>query len=99
MNIIEELEWRDAINQQTDAEGLKELVTEKKILSIVVWIQLEIYAYWSLDPVYDDETFPLAGHHPYILIGGATGTIGDPSGELLNVNCKQWNKFNKMWML
>ncbi|MFJ6246162.1 tyrosine--tRNA ligase, partial [Bacillus bombysepticus] len=31
MNIIDELEWRDAINQQTDAEGLRKLVEEKKI--------------------------------------------------------------------
>ena len=82
MNIIEELEWRDAINQQTDAEGLKELVTEKK-LSL----------YCGVDPTGDSmhighlipfmmmKRFQLAGHHPYILIGGATGTIGDPSGR------------------
>lgn len=27
------------------------------------------------------KRFELAGHHPYILIGGATGSIGDPSGR------------------
>lgn len=27
------------------------------------------------------KRFQLAGHHPYILIGGGTGTIGDPSGR------------------
>lgn len=82
MNIIEELEWRDAINQQTDAEGLKELVTEKKIS-----------LYCGVDPTGDSmhighlipfmmmKRFQLIGHHPYILIGGATGTIGDPSGR------------------
>ena len=82
MNIIEELEWRDAINQQTDAEGLKELVTEKKIS-----------LYCGVDPTGDSmhighlipfmmmKRFQLAGHHPYILIGGATGTIGYPSGR------------------
>ncbi|MGV2644866.1 tyrosine--tRNA ligase, partial [Clostridium perfringens] len=31
MNIIDELEWRDAINQQTDAEGLRKLTNEKSI--------------------------------------------------------------------
>ena len=31
MNIIDELEWRGAINQQTDAEGLYKLVDEKSI--------------------------------------------------------------------
>ena len=31
MNIIDELKWRGAINQQTDAEGLYKLVDEKSI--------------------------------------------------------------------
>ena len=29
MNIIDELEWRGAVNQQTDEEGLRKLVEEK----------------------------------------------------------------------
>jgi tyrosyl-tRNA synthetase len=82
MNIIDELEWRDAINQQTDAEGLRKLVEEKKIS-----------LYCGVDPTGDSmhighlipfmmmKRFQLAGHHPVILIGGATGTIGDPSGR------------------
>lgn len=82
MNIIDELEWRDAINQQTDAEGLRKLVEEQ-----------EISLYCGVDPTGDSmhighlipfmmmKRFQLAGHHPVILIGGATGTIGDPSGR------------------
>lgn len=82
MNIIDELEWREAINQQTDAEGLRELVNEKKIS-----------LYCGVDPTGDSmhighlipfmmlKRFQLAGHRPVILIGGATGTIGDPSGR------------------
>ncbi|HAP7495948.1 TPA: tyrosine--tRNA ligase, partial [Enterococcus faecium] len=31
MNIIDELTWRDAINQQTNEERLRELVEEKSI--------------------------------------------------------------------
>ncbi len=31
MNIIDELEWRGAVNQQTDEEGLRKLVEEKKV--------------------------------------------------------------------
>ncbi|PFF35824.1 tyrosine--tRNA ligase [Bacillus cereus] len=84
MNIIDELEWRGAINQQTDEEGLRELVEEKKIS-----------LYCGVDPTGDSmhighlipfmmmKRFQLAGHHPVILIGGATGTIGDPSGRQL----------------
>lgn len=82
MNIIDELTWRGAINQQTDAEGLKRLTSEKKIS-----------LYCGVDPTGDSmhighlipfmmmKRFELAGHHPYILIGGATGSIGDPSGR------------------
>lgn len=82
MNIIDELEWREAINQQTDADGLREL-TEQKSVSL----------YCGVDPTGDSmhighlipfmvlRRFQLAGHRPVILIGGATGTIGDPSGR------------------
>lgn len=82
MNIIDELEWREAINQQTDAEGLRELLNEK-----------QVSLYCGVDPTGDSmhighlipfmmlKRFQLAGHKPVILIGGATGTIGDPSGR------------------
>ncbi|MCR8659847.1 tyrosine--tRNA ligase [Paenibacillus endoradicis] len=82
MNIIDELEWREAINQQTDAEGLRELTTTKAVS-----------LYCGVDPTGDSmhighlipfmmlKRFQLAGHRPVILIGGATGTIGDPSGR------------------
>lgn len=82
MNIIDELTWRGAVNQQTDAAGLKKLTSEKKIS-----------LYCGVDPTGDSmhighlipfmmmKRFELMGHHPYILIGGATGSIGDPSGR------------------
>lgn len=82
MNIIDELEWRDAINQQTDADGLRELTGQKSVS-----------LYCGVDPTGDSmhighlipfmvlKRFQLAGHRPVILIGGATGTIGDPSGR------------------
>lgn len=82
MNIIDELKWRGAVNQQTDEEGLYKLVEEKKIS-----------LYCGIDPTGDSmhighlipfmilKRFQLAGHHPVIVIGGATGSIGDPSGR------------------
>ncbi|RUS48616.1 tyrosine--tRNA ligase [Cohnella sp. AR92] len=82
MNIIDELEWRDAINQQSDEEGLRKLTNEKAVS-----------LYCGVDPTGDSmhvghlipfivlKRFQLAGHRPVILIGGATGTIGDPSGR------------------
>jgi len=82
MNIIDELEWRGAINQQTDEEGLKKLTEEKNIA-----------LYCGVDPTSDSmhighlipfiilKRFQMAGHKPVVLIGGGTGSIGDPSGR------------------
>ncbi|SDI80756.1 tyrosine--tRNA ligase [Dolosicoccus paucivorans] len=82
MNIIDDLIWRGAIHQQTDAEGLQQLTKEKSIS-----------LYCGVDPTGDSmhighlipfmilKRFQLAGHNPVILIGGATGSIGDPSGR------------------
>ena len=82
MSIIDELKWRGAINQQTDEAGLGELVNDKAV-----------GLYVGIDPTGDSmhighlipfmilKRFQLAGHRPYIIIGGATGSIGDPSGK------------------
>lgn len=82
MNIIDDLIWRGAINQQTDAEGLKKLIDDK-----------QIGLYCGVDPTGNSmhighlipfmilKRFQLAGHKPVAVIGGATGSIGDPSGR------------------
>lgn len=82
MNILEDLKWRGAINQETDHEGLNELVNQKSV-----------GIYVGIDPTGDSmhighlipfmilKRFQLAGHHPVILIGSGTGSIGDPSGK------------------
>jgi tyrosyl-tRNA synthetase len=80
--IVDELEWRGAVNQMTDEAGLKELVKDKAIS-----------LYCGVDPTGDSlhighlipfmmlKRFQEAGHHPVILIGSGTGSIGDPSGK------------------
>ncbi len=82
MNLLEELEWRGVIYQQTDEEGLKELLSKEKIS-----------LYCGVDPTADSmhighllpyltlRRFQKYGHRPIILVGGATGMIGDPSGK------------------
>ena len=82
MNIIDDLMWRGAINQMTDEEGLRQL-TQEKAVSL----------YCGVDPTGDSmhighlipfmilRRFQLVGHRPVIVIGGATGSIGDPSGR------------------
>lgn len=82
LSILKELEWRGAINQQTNAEGLEKLLNEKAV-----------GLYCGVDPTGDSmhighlipfmilKRFQLAGHKPLVVIGGATGSIGDPSGR------------------
>lgn len=82
-DILEDLKWRGAINQETDADGLREYLNDHDDLSL----------YCGTDPTGDSlhighlipfmilKRFQEAGYHPYILIGGATGAIGDPSGR------------------
>ncbi len=81
-NIIDELKWRGAINQVTDEDGLRELLASKSV-----------GLYCGTDPTGDSlhighlipfmmlKRFQMAGHRAYILIGGGTGSIGDPSGR------------------
>lgn len=81
-NIIKKLKTRGYIEQMTDEEGLINEVENKKITF-----------YFGVDPTADSlhvghlviftvaRHMQLAGHKPIILVGGATGTIGDPSAK------------------
>ena len=80
MNFVEELQWRGMIHDimpGTEKQLGKEMTT----------------AYVGIDPTADSlhighlvsvmmlKHFQLAGHRPVVLVGGATGMIGDPSGR------------------
>lgn len=79
MNFIEDLKWRGALNQITDEKGLLEAMASGKI-----------GAYVGTDPTADSlhlghlipfmvlKRFQNAGGKAVIIIGGATGAIGDP---------------------
>ncbi|MFD1207199.1 MULTISPECIES: tyrosine--tRNA ligase [Sporosarcina] len=78
--LLEDLEWRGLLYQQTDEEGLTNLLNEEKIS-----------LYCGTDPTADSlhighivpfltlRRFQKHGHRPIVLVGGATGMIGDPS--------------------
>jgi tyrosyl-tRNA synthetase len=82
MELLKDLDWRGITYQQTDEEGLKALLDKEKI-SI----------YCGIDPTADSmhighllpfltlRRFQNQGHRPLVLVGGATGLIGDPSGK------------------
>ena len=80
MNFVEELKWRGMIHDMmpgTEEQLQKETTT----------------AYVGIDPTADSlhighlvsvmmlKHFQVAGHRPIVLVGGATGMIGDPSGK------------------
>ncbi|MEH7886010.1 tyrosine--tRNA ligase [Bacillus sp. JJ1609] len=82
MDLLKDLEWRGIIYQQTDEEGIKDTLSKEKIS-----------LYCGIDPTADSmhighllpfltlRRFQNAGHRPIVLVGGATGLIGDPSGK------------------
>jgi tyrosyl-tRNA synthetase len=80
MNFVEELSWRGMIHDKMpglDEQLAKEMTT----------------AYVGIDPTADSlhighlvsvmmlKHFQVSGHKPIVLVGGATGMIGDPSGK------------------
>jgi len=85
MNFVEELTWRGMIHDMMP--GLEEQL-KKEVTS----------AYLGIDPTADSlhighlvgvmmlKHFQLSGHKPIVLVGGATGMIGDPSGKSLERN-------------
>src|SRR5690606_645102 len=80
--LIQDLQWRGLLYQQTDEEGMEKLLDEQKIS-----------LYCGVDPTADSmhighivplltlRRFQMHGHKPLLLVGGATGMIGDPSGR------------------
>ena len=79
MNIIDELTWRDLINQSTDLDTLREATDGT---SITLYCGFDptgpsLHA-GHLVPLLMLRRFQQAGHRPIVLAGGATGMIGDP---------------------
>ena len=80
--LMEDLKWRGLLYQQTDEAGLEDLLNKEKIS-----------LYCGVDPTADSmhighivplltlRRFQMHGHRPILLVGGATGMIGDPSGR------------------
>jgi tyrosyl-tRNA synthetase len=82
MNIYEELEWRGLIADCTEKE---ELVKRLSSAPITLYCGFDPTAdslhVGNLVPLIALRRFQLLGHHPIAVAGGATGSIGDPSGK------------------
>ena len=82
MGIIEELEWRDLISDCTDWEGLQERLAKGPITLYCGFDPTaDSLHVGSLVPLLALRRFQVCGHHPIAVAGGATGSIGDPSGK------------------
>ena len=85
MNFVEELKWRGMVHDMIP--GTEDYLKEGMVT-----------AYLGFDPTADSlhighlvgvmilKHFQRCGHRPVVLIGGATGMIGDPSGKSLERN-------------
>jgi len=84
MRLSEELQWRGFVNQMTYTDITALDITDNNG---------PISFYWGVDPSADSMTignfaaammvrhFIEAGHKAFLLVGGATGMIGDPDGK------------------
>ena len=73
-NVFDVLKERGFIAQCTDEEGVRELLGKERVTF-----------YIGFDPTADSlhvgHFMQRAGHRPVCLVGGGTGTVGDPSGR------------------
>lgn len=80
--LIEDLKWRGLLYQQTDEEGMANLLDDEKVaLYVGVDPTADSMHIGHIVPMLTLRRFQQAGHQPILLVGGATGMIGDPSGR------------------
>jgi len=82
MELLNDLAWREIIYQQTDEVGMKELLGKESVsLYCGVDPTADSMHIGHLLPLLTMRRFQEHGHRPVVLVGGATGQIGDPSGK------------------
>ncbi|HWC60578.1 MAG TPA: tyrosine--tRNA ligase [Verrucomicrobiae bacterium] len=81
MSILEELEWRGLIADCTDKAELAKRVAAPLTLYCGFDPTADSLHVGNLVPLLALRRFQLLGHHPIAVAGGATGSIGDPSGK------------------
>src|SRR5438128_4458228 len=81
MNVLEELDWRGLIGDCTDRKELNTQITAPLTLYCGFDPTADSLHAGNLVPLLGLRRFQLLGHHPIAVAGGATGSIGDPSGK------------------
>jgi tyrosyl-tRNA synthetase len=81
VSILEELKWRGLIADCTDAVELARRVAAPVTLYCGFDPTADSLHVGNLVPLLALRRFQWLGHHPIAVAGGATGSIGDPSGK------------------
>ncbi len=82
MTILDELDARGLLNQSTNREDLDALLSEGSVSFYIGYDPTGTSLHvGSLVPTAILARMQAAGHKPYVLVGGATGMVGDPSGR------------------
>jgi tyrosyl-tRNA synthetase len=81
VSILEELKWRGLIADCTDTAELTKKLSVPTALYCGFDPTADSLHAGHLVPLLALRRFQLLGHHPIAVAGGATGSIGDPSGK------------------
>lgn len=79
--ILDELKWRGLVDNQTDEAALSARLAKPITLYCGFDPTADSLHVGNLVPLLALRRFQLEGHSPIALAGGATGSIGDPSGK------------------
>ena len=79
--LLDDLKWRGLIAQTTDEAALREALKKPITLYLGTDPTAPSIHVGNLVPLLVMRRFQLAGHNPILLVGGATGLVGDPSGR------------------
>ena len=80
-NLIQEFVWRGLVSQISNEDKLATYLSEARSVYCGFDPTADSLHIGSLVPLLALRRFQLAGHRPILLLGGATGLIGDPSGR------------------
>lgn len=82
-NLLDDLEWRGLIAEATDRDALRDALAEGVRFYVGFDPTAPSLHMGNLVQIVTAIRLQRAGHTPYLLVGGATGMIGDPrdSGE------------------
>ncbi len=82
MQILDELAARGLLADVTDRDGLAKLLGSERVTFYAGYDPTSASLHVGhLVPLFVQARLQRAGHRPIVVVGGATGMVGDPSGK------------------